>query len=334
MTSNTVDVLGIGNAIVDVIARSEDQTLTDLNLVKGGMQLIEESDIAPLYGAMGPGQERSGGSAANTMAGIASFGGSTGFIGRVADDEFGRIFTHDIRSVGVQFASEPVAGGEPTARCLIFVTPDGERTMNTFLGCSPALDAREITEDHISQAGILYLEGYLFDRDQAKGAFYAAADIAKASDTLISLTLSDTFCVERHRDAFHNLIDNHVDLLFANEDEMRALTGSDDTVEAAHKLSGNKRTVVMTRGEEGSFISHRSEKHHILSQPVQEVVDTTGAGDLYAAGFLYGYAQGHKIETCGHLGSIAAAEVISHIGARPEVSLRDLAKSKGIGSKG
>ncbi len=327
MSAQQLDVLGIGNAIVDVIAKSDDQTLADLNLAKGAMQLIEETDIAPIYAAMGPGQERSGGSAANTIAGIASFGGRTGFIGRVASDEFGQIFTHDIRSIGVEFASKPVSGGDPTARCLIFVTPDGERTMNTFLGCSPALDKQEITPEHIEQAKILYLEGYLFDRDEAKAAFYAACDIAKTADTLISLTLSDTFCVERHRDAFLDLIETHIDILFANEDELQALTGATDTVNAAIKLAGENKTVVMTRGAEGSFISHRSEKHHILPQPVQEVVDTTGAGDLYAAGFLYGYAQGHKIETCGTLGSIAAAEVISHIGARPEISLHELAKA-------
>ncbi len=330
MPSTKLDVIGIGNAIVDVIARSDDQTLLDLNLPKGGMQLIDESAIGPMYAAMGPAQERSGGSAANTMAGIASFGGATGFIGRVADDEFGGIFTHDIRSAGVDFASEPVSGGDPTARCLIFVTPDGERTMNTYLGCSPALDKGEITAEHIERAKILYLEGYLFDREEARAAFHTACDIARTADTLISLSLSDTFCVDRHRDAFRHLIETRVDILFANEDELRALTGAENTTDAAIELADNKRTIVITRGAGGSFISHRSESHTILPQPVQEVVDTTGAGDLYAAGFLYGYARGLKIETCGMLGSIAAAEVISHIGARPEISLRTLVEGKGI----
>lgn len=327
MSAATLDVLGIGNAIVDVIARSPEETLTELNMVKGGMQLIEEKDIAPIYAAMGPGQERSGGSAANTMAGIASFKGKAGFIGRVADDEFGHIFSHDIKSIGVEFSSDPVTDTDPTARCLIFVTPDGERTMNTFLGCSPALDKREITAEHIERAKVLYLEGYLFDRDEAKAAFYTACDIAKAADTKIALTLSDTFCVDRHRDAFQELVETHIDILFANEDELRALTGTENTVEAATQLANEDKIIVMTRGSQGSFVSHGNENNHILPQPVQEVVDTTGAGDLYAAGFLYGYAQGHKIETCGQLGSIAAAEVISHIGARPEVSLHELAKA-------
>ncbi|MGI9406196.1 MAG: adenosine kinase, partial [Hyphomicrobiaceae bacterium] len=287
MSAAQIDVLGIGNAIGDIIARSDDETVARLDLPKGGMQLIEETDIDRIYGAMGPAQERSGGSAANTMAGIASFGGNAGFIGRVADDEFGKIFRHDIKSIGVAFESTPAMDADPTARCLIFVTPDGERTMNTYLGCSPALDNREITPEHIAAARILYLEGYLFDRDEAKNAFYNACNIAKNADTAIALTLSDTFCVERHRDAFRELIDTHIDILFANEDELRALTGNDDIEQAAITLAGNKRTVIATRSEHGSFISHRSENHEISSQPVKEVVDTTGAGDLYAAGFLY-----------------------------------------------
>ena len=330
MPANTLDVLGIGNAIVDVVAKSDDETLIKLNLAKGGMQLIEQDQIAGIYDAMGPGQESSGGSVANTMAGIASFGGKTGFIGRVADDDFGQVFSHDIRSMGVEFASTPFAGGEPTARCLIFVTPDGERTMNTYLGCSPALDTREITEEHIKRAKILYLEGYLFDRDEAKRAFHTACNMAKASDTLISLSLSDPFCVERHRDEFKELIETHVDILFANEDEIRSLSQHDDTVNATTELAGESKTIVMTRGAEGSVISHRNEIHHILSQQVKQVVDTTGAGDLYAAGFLYGYAQGHKIETCAKLVNIAAAEVISHLGARPETSLADIANANGL----
>ncbi|MGI9407575.1 MAG: adenosine kinase [Hyphomicrobiaceae bacterium] len=328
MSAPTIDVIGIGNAIVDVIARSDDSTLSDLNLPKGGMQLIEESDIDRLYNAMAPAQERSGGSAANTMAGIASFGGTAGLIARVADDEFGKIFAHDIRSIGVSFESTPITDSDPTARCLIFVTPDGERTMNTYLGCSPALDKTEITPEHIQSANILYLEGYLFDRDEARNAFHQACSIAKAAETRISLSLSDTFCVERHRDAFRELIDTHVDILFANEDELRALTGNNNVEEATSQLAGSNKTIVTTRSAAGSFISHRSENHKILSQPVKEVVDTTGAGDLYAAGFLYGYARGLKINECGNLGSMAAAEVISHIGARPEISLRKLAEEK------
>ncbi|MEO0619143.1 MAG: adenosine kinase [Pseudomonadota bacterium] len=334
MTKNSLDVLAIGNAIVDVLAHADDEALNRLGLPKGGMQLIEQADIAPIYEAMGPAQQRSGGSAANTVAGIASLGGKAGFIGRVADDDFGKIFAHDIQAVGVEFNSAPVTHAEPTARCLIFVTPDGQRTMNTYLGCSPSLDRSEITQSQIARADILYLEGYLYDRPEAQAAFDNACAIAATTNTRIALSLSDTFCVERHRQAFTALIETHVDILFANEHEIAALTSSNNVRHAAEQLAGEKRLVAMTCGAQGSYVfaggseNAGSESHHILSHPVEEVVDTTGAGDLYAAGFLYGLAQGHKIETCGRLGSIAAAEVIGHMGARPKISLRKLVESQ------
>ncbi|MEL7542610.1 MAG: adenosine kinase [Pseudomonadota bacterium] len=334
MIEKSLDVLAIGNAIVDVLAPAEEATLSALDLPKGGMQLIEEADIARIYAAMGPAQQRSGGSAANTVAGIASLGGRAGFIGRVADDEFGEIFVHDIRAIGVAFNSTPVTDAEPTARCLIFVTPDGQRTMNTYLGCSPSLDRSEITADQIARAEILYLEGYLYDRPEAQAAFDSACAIAADTGTRVALSLSDTFCVERHKEAFTTLIEEHVDILFANEHEIAALSDTDNLTSAAEQIAGEKRIVAMTCGANGSYVvagagpDAGSEKHHILSHPVEEVVDTTGAGDLYAAGFLHGLAQGHKIETCGKLGSIAAAEVIGHMGARPEISLRALVESQ------
>ncbi|MEL6421395.1 MAG: adenosine kinase [Pseudomonadota bacterium] len=328
MPNKTLDVIAIGNAIVDVLAPATDETLATLALQKGGMQLIEERDIARLYDAMGRAQERSGGSAANTVAGLASLGSAAHFIGRVADDDFGRIFAHDLRAAGVAFASPPAPkGSDPTARCLIFVTPDGERTMNTYLGCSPELDEAEISADQIAAAKVLYLEGYLYDRDAAKRALHLACDHARDAGTRVALSLSDTFCVERHRNALTELIASHVDILFANEDEIRALVQTDDATAAARSLATDQRVIVMTRGPRGSLICHGEEFEEILPRAVEEVVDTTGAGDLYAAGFLHGHVQGLKFRACGEIGSIAAAEVISHMGARPEQSLSELVSS-------
>ena len=329
------DVVGIGNAIVDVIWRCEDETfLTKHALAKGHMRLIEADELNRLYAEMGGATASSGGSAANTIAGIASLGGKVGFIGKVADDEFGRIFGHDIRIQGVTFET-PVAAGNgaglpPTARCLVIVTPDGERTMNTFLGVSPLLAEAEIDAGLIANARIVYLEGYLFDRPEAKAAFRRAADIAKAANAKVALTLSDGFCVDRHRAEFLALIRGHVDILFANEAELKALYEASVFEDAVTAVRRDSALAVVTRGSKGSLLLAGERSVEVHCEPVAKVVDTTGAGDLYAAGFLFGYAKGQDLRVCGRLGSLAAAEVISHIGARPHVSLQRLAQEAGL----
>ncbi len=324
-------VVGIGNAIVDIIGRCDDAFLASHGCVKGSMQLVDAAAVSRLYDAMGPGVEISGGSVANTMAGIASLGGKAGFIGKTADDQFGQVFGHDIRSVGVTFTTPPAGpGSEPTARCLILVTPDGQRTMHTFLGVSPRLDGGEIDAELIASARIVYLEGYLFDRPEAKAAFHRAAEIAAKAGRQVALSLSDSFCVDRHRAEFLDLIRSRVDILFANEAEVTSLyeTGSFD--EAARRAQADTRLAALTRSEKGSVILGEGRTVVIPPEPVAKVVDTTGAGDLYAAGFLYGVALGRDLETAGRLGSLAAAEVISHIGARPEVRLAGLARARGL----
>lgn len=321
MTDCRYDVVGIGNAIVDIIARCDDDQLGRLNLPKGHMQLIEGDQIDTFYKEMGPAVEISGGSAANTMTGIASLGGSTAFIGKVSDDEFGRIFRHDIRAAGVDFDVSPVANGEPTARSLIFVTPDGERTMNTFLGTSPALGNGEIDPEVITNAKITYLEGYLFDREEAKIAFRETAKLAQSVGRSVALSLSDSFCVERHRSDFLELIGNSVDLLFANEEEICALYETPDLGKACDRIAADIPLAAVTRGSKGCLIVREGELLEFPPIAVKEVVDTTGAGDLYAAGFLHGRAKGLELRTCANLGSVAAAEIISHLGARPESRL-------------
>jgi sugar/nucleoside kinase (ribokinase family) len=320
------DVVGIGNAIVDIIGRCDDAFLAAHERVKGSMQLVDAPTVERLYTAMGPGTEISGGSAANTMAGIASFGGKAGFIAKTATDQFGEVFRHDIRAIGVTFDTPPAAGGEPTGRCLILVTPDGQRTMNTFLGISPQLGGGEVDAELVRSARIVYLEGYLFDRPEAQAAFRQAADIAAKAGRQVALTLSDAFCVGRHRAEFLELVRNSVDILFANESEITSLyeTGSFD--EAARRAQADTRLAALTRSEKGSVILSGGKAIEVPAAPVARVVDTTGAGDLYAAGFLYGVARGLDLETAGRLGSLAAAEIISHIGARPEVPLVDLAR--------
>lgn len=324
------DVTGIGNAIVDIIGRCDDAYLAKIGADKGSMRLVDASAIAKIYSGMGPATEMSGGSAANTIAGVASFGGKAGFIGKVADDEFGRIFSHDIRSIGVNFASAPVAGSQPTSRSLILVTPDGERTMNTYLGISTDLDHGQIDGDLIADSAILYLEGYLFDRDDAKAAFRAALAQAKRADRKVALTLSDGFCVDRHRAEFLDLIQSGVDILFANEKEIMSLYETGIFDDAANRASRDTKLAVLTRSAKGSIILNEGTTTKIDAVRIDEVVDTTGAGDLYAAGFLYGYSQGHSLETCGKLASLAAAEVISHVGARPQAGLAQLACEKGL----
>ena len=329
MTEN--DVVGIGNAIVDIIGRCDDAFLAKHQCVKGSMRLVDEPQMFALYEAMGPGIEISGGSVANTMAGIASLGGKAAFIGKTASDQVGTIFGHDIRAAGVTFNTKPaLAGSPPTARCLILVTPDGQRTMNTFLGVSPQLDHGEVDETLIKSGRIVYLEGYLFDMPAAKAAFRQAAHIAAKAGRQVALSLSDSFCVDRHRAEFRALIKESVDILFANESEILSLYETSSFDEAARKAMADTKLAALTRSEKGSVILSDGNAITVPCDPVAKVVDTTGAGDLYAAGFLYGVASGRDLETAGKLGSLAAAEIISHIGARPEQKLADLARKKGL----
>jgi sugar/nucleoside kinase (ribokinase family) len=323
---NEIDVLGVGNAIVDVLAQADDAFLQAEGIAKGGMTLIDTARANSLYARMSPGIEMSGGSAANTMAGIASLGGKCAYIGKVADDELGAVFAHDIRAIGVQYDTAPLLGGEPTARCLVLITPDAQRSMNTFLGASSLLGGDDIDADLIASARITYLEGYLFDRPEAKAAFFAAAEIAHAAGRKVALTLSDTFCVNRHHAEFTELV-RHVDILFANEGEAAALTGEADFDASVAALAERCAIVCVTHGAEGSVIAADGKTYKIAAEPIDALVDTTGAGDLYAAGVLYGITAGLDLPAAGRIGSIAAAEAISHVGPRPQRSLRALVDS-------
>src|SRR5262245_31287073 len=325
------DVVGIGHAIVHIIGRCDDAFLARHGYPKGSMQLVDAAGAAKLYDAMGPAVEISGGSGANTIVGVASFGGRAGFIGKTADDQFGRVFGHDIRAAGVTFTTAPAGkGSEPTGRCLVLVTPDGQRTMSTFLGVSPQLGGGEVDAELIRSARIVYLEGYLFDRPEAKAAFRQAAEIAAKAGRQVALSLSDPFCVDRHRSEFLELIRANVDILFANEAEITSLYRANTFDEAARRAQGDTKLAALTRSEKGSVILSDGKAVAIPAAPASRVVDTTGAGDLYAAGFLFGIATGRTLEVAGHLGSLAAAEVISHIGARPESKLQDLARKAGL----
>jgi len=330
MAEKIYDVVGIGNAIVDIIARCDEGFLTKHDLAKGFMRLIDAHEAARLYEAMGPAIERSGGSAANTIAGLASFGAKCGFIGRVAADQFGGIFRHDIRSQEVAYETAPATEGAPTARCLILVTPDGERTMNTFLGASVGFTPEDLDAAMLGAARIVYLEGYLFDKEEAKAAFRQAAKEAKKAGAKVALSLSDAFCVDRHRADFQAFVREGADIVFANEKEITSLYEVNSFDEAADAALQDCEMAVLTRSEAGSVIVAAGETTEIAAWPVQEVVDVTGAGDLYAAGFLYGLTRGASLAECGRLGSLAAAEVIGHIGARPETPLRKLAKENGL----
>lgn len=324
------DVVGIGNAIVDIIGRCDDAFLAKFGRTKGSMQLVDATTVLTLYDAMGPAIEISGGSVANTMAGIASFGGKAGFIGKTADDQFGQVFRHDIRAAGVTFQTPPSSDGEPTGQSLILVTPDGQRTMNTALGVSPRLGGGEIDADLIRSGRILYLEGYLFDRPEAKAAFREAAGIAAKAGRQVALSLSDPFCVDRHRPEFLELIRESIDILFANEAEITSLYETTNFDTAAKQAQKDTELAALTRSEKGSVILSEGTSIAIPAAPIAEVVDTTGAGDLYAAGFLFGVATAKDLETAGRLGSMAAGEIISHLGARPEVKLADLARERGL----
>lgn len=290
---------------------------------KGAMTLIEEVRAVELYSQMPAGIESSGGSAGNTMAGFASFGGKGGFIGKVADDDLGKIFQHDLRAMGIQFDTQPLIMGAKTGRCLILVTPDAQRTMNTFLGASVELKSDDVDEDLIADAQVTYLEGYLFDREQAKNAFIKAAQTAHKSGHRVALSLSDPFCVDRHREDFIKLVENHVDILFANEDEIKSLYQIDSFDEAANTVSQYVEIGALTRGENGALICNDGQMIEIAAAPMGKVIDTTGAGDQFAAGFLYGFTQGKDLETAGKLGALAAGEVISHMGPRPGVTYKD-----------
>ena len=329
MADKTFDVVGIGNAIVDIIARCDEGFLSKHGLAKGSMRLIDADEANRLYSAMGPAVERSGGSVANAIAGLASFGARCGFIGRVAADQFGGIFRHDIRSLGVHYDTLPASDGAPTARCLILVTPDGERTMNTFLGASVDFRPEDLDLDLIGNAKVVYLEGYLFDRDAAKAAFREAARAAKEAGAKVALTLSDAFCVDRHRDDFRALVRHGADIVFANEKEITSLYQVNSFEEAADAAMNDCEMAVLTRSEAGSIIVAAGETIEIEAEKAR-VVDLTGAGDLYSAGFLYGLTHGASLRECGRLGSLAAAEAISHIGARPEISLQKLALENGL----
>jgi len=331
MAAPRYDVLGIGNAIVDVIARADDDFLVAQNMHKGRMALIDEKRAAAIYDAMGPATESSGGSAANTIVGVASFGARAAFVGKVKDDELGRAFAHDIRAARVSYDTKPAARGPSTARCYIMVTPDGERTMNTYLGAAQDLTPADIDEAAIAGAAVVYLEGYLWDPPHAKEAFVKAAQIAHKHGRRVALTLSDSFCVDRYRSEFLDLIKRGtVDIVFANEHELHSLYQTGDFDTGVKALQKDARLAVVTRSEKGCVVVVRNGLEAVQAMPVEQVVDVTGAGDLFAAGFLVGLAHGKDHRTAARLGALAAAEVIQHVGARPAVSLKALAADNGL----
>ena len=331
MTEPKFDVLGIGNAIVDVIAQADEAFLVAQKLVKGSMRLVETDESERLYGLMGTSVQTSGGSAGNTTAGVASFGGRAAFIGKVADDALGEVYRADMHRLGIHFDTPPLAGGDPTARSMILITPDGERTMNTYLGAAQLLSPPDIDAETVGAARVTYLEGYLWDRPLAKDAFRKAARDAHAAGRQVSLTLSDSFCVDRFRDEFLGLMrDGSVDIIFANVSELHALYQTADFDTAIAALQRDCRLAAVTRGGEGASIVSPAGIEIVPVPEVERIIDTTGAGDLYAAGFLFGLARGMPLATCGTLGHIAAGEVISHIGPRPHVPLVDLARKAGI----
>ena len=322
------DVVGVGNALVDVISHADDHFIDRHELVKGSMTLVDTDRALHLYRALGTAVEMSGGSAANTMTGVASFGGRAAYIGKVSDDELGQVFGHDLRAVGVQFRSGLPEDGVPTGRCIIVVTPDAQRTMNTYLGVSSLLKPADIDQTAVAAGAVLYMEGYLYDRPEAKEAFRLAASVAHANGRKVSLTLSDSFCVDRHRSDFRSLVTDEVDILFGNELELLSLYEVDSFDDAVARVRHDCQLAVITIGEKGCVVVNDAEVLHVPAQPVDQVLDTTGAGDLFAAGFLHGYTRGDDLHRCATLGAIAAAEVISHVGPRPLVELRTLVKEQ------
>lgn len=328
MSQPTIDVVAIGNAIVDVMAPSSDELIEQLGLVRGGMTLVDTVRARVLYDAMGPAREISGGSAANTLAGLAALGANCAFIGQVADDQLGEVFAHDIRAGGISFATPARAGDPPTARCLIFVSPDGQRTMNTYLGASQFLPATALDETIIAQAQVLYLEGYLWDPEEPRAAMRKAIAAARGAGRKVAFTLSDAFVIARHGDDFRALLaDGAIDILFANELELAALTRIEDFDAGVAALASQVPVLVVTRGPQGAVAVAGEERAVVPAEPVARVVDTTGAGDLFASGFLFGHVRGRPLAECLKLGAICAAEVISHYGARPEADLVRLTKA-------
>lgn len=325
MNDARYDVIAIGNAIVDVIAPCTDELIEELQLNRGAMTLVDTQRARELYDAMGPAHEASGGSAANTLAGLAALGAECAFIGQVADDQLGEVFVHDIHAVGIDFETPARAGDPPTARCLIFVTPDGQRTMNTFLGASQFLPPQTLNAEAVAAARILYLEGYLWDPEEPRAAMRRAIEAARAAGRKVAFTLSDVFLIDRYRGDFHALIeDGLIDILFANEHELAALTGEGDFHAGIDKLAGKVPVLVVTRSEKGAVAVAGGERAEVAAEPVEEVVDTTGAGDQFAAGFLFGHVRGRSLEDCLRIGAICAAEVISHYGPRCEADIRQL----------
>ncbi len=324
MAETAYDVVGIGNAIVDVLAHAQDDLLAELGLTKGTMALVDTAGAERVYAKMGPGIEVSGGSAANTIAGIASLGGRGAYMGKVKDDQLGSVFRHDIQAMGVHFPTPSAKDGLPTARCMILVTPDAQRTMNTYLGACVSFGPDDVDEQLVAASSITYLEGYLFDPPQAKEAFRKASRIAHEAGRKVALSLSDPFCVGRHKDEFLALLADHVDILFANEAEITALYGCDFD-QAAQAVAQHCTIAALTRGPAGSVVVSGGQTIAVAAAPVAKVEDTTGAGDLYAAGFLHGLTTGRSLAECARLGGIAAAECISHMGPRPQTSLKELA---------
>lgn len=325
MTQPTIDVLAIGNAIVDVMAPCGDETIERLGMTRGGMMLVDTDRAHALYDAMGPAREISGGSAANTLAGLAALGAKCAFIGQVADDQLGEVFRHDIRAGGIAFDTPARAGDPPTARCLIFVTPDGQRTMNTYLGASQFLPADALDTDTIAAAAVLYLEGYLWDPEEPRAAMRRAIAAAHGAGRKVAFTLSDAFVIDRHGDDFRALIEaGEIDILFANEVELAAITGCAEFEDGLAQLASKVPLLVVTRSEKGAVALAGGARAAVAAEPIDHVVDTTGAGDLFAAGFLFGHVRGRDLADCLHLGAICAAEIISHYGARPEADLKAL----------
>ena len=321
-----IDVVALGHPLVDVLTHETDDVVARSGVERGAMTMVDAARSDEIYAQLGPAKETSGGSAANTTVGVASFGGKAAFIGRIADDSFGKVFAHDLRAAGVEFDVAPATDGSPTGRCLVIVAPDAERTMCTYLGAGAEIDVKDVDADRIAGAAVTYLEGYLWDGPEAKDAIRRAAMLAKDAGRKVAFTLSDPFCVDRHRAEFRELVASSVDVLFANEDEITMLYEVDAFDDAARLVAQDCEIAVLTRGAKGSVVISGSERHEIAAVPIEKLVDTTGAGDIYAAGFLYGLTHGRDLAKCGALGALGAAEVISHLGPRPEVPLAELAR--------